>query len=153
LRDDEYVYGIPSFSFLSTPIKAYGFQTVCREQGVRPSEVAMYIARVVQRNHSWCYGDDYDRQDRDYGRDGGREEGGEDDEALITETGMIDCRTGIVMTEDRCPLSDIRGVGGADRVVLRRGADMGVLHGGTNEQGDLPAQTDADPLLLRSQLS
>ena len=52
-------------------------------------------------------------------------EGGEDDEVVITETGMIDCRTGIVMTEDRCPLSDTRGVGGAG---------MGIFDGGTNEQ-------------------
>ena len=83
------------------------------------------------------------------------EGGGEGGEVVITEVGTIDPRTGtmIVMTEDRSPPGDTCNAGEADRGAPRRGVpDMEVFHGGTNEQGALPAQTDADSRHLHNQL-
>jgi hypothetical protein len=83
------------------------------------------------------------------------EGGGEGGEVVITEVGMIDPHNGtmIVMTDDRSPPGDMRSAGEVDQGAPRRGVpDMGVFHGGTNEQGALPAQTDADSRPLHNQL-
>ena len=83
------------------------------------------------------------------------EEGGEGDEAVITEAGTIDrdIGEGIGMTGDRSPLDDTCGADEAGRGVLHRGVlDMGIFHGGTNVAGVLPVPTHADPRRLHIQL-
>ena len=83
------------------------------------------------------------------------EEGGEGDEVVITEVGMIDRHTGkgIWMTRNRSLLDDTCGVDEAGRGVLHREVpDTGIFHEGTNVVGVLLAPTHADPRHLHSQL-
>lgn len=83
------------------------------------------------------------------------EEGGEEDEVVITEVGTIDRRTGIGirMIGNRYPPDDICDADEADRGALHReGLGVVVLHEGTTEPGVLLVATHADPRLRHNRL-
>jgi len=81
------------------------------------------------------------------------EGGGEGDEVVIMEVGMIDHRTGIGigMNGNLSLLDGICGTDEVDQGVHQGVPDVRTFHGGTNESGVLPVWTHAN-LRCHSQL-